>query len=155
LAEGQITRIGEREWAELRERLAPVSERYLRDLLRASGLPLDPLIEGVRQDSLSELERTLTALAAEYAAALERGDRERAGRCRRLVLSSKEHTRLALRHPKLSDEKKAEKQEILMWLTVWLENPRIFQEWAALRKRRIGATGLTVVWPDPSALPPE
>lgn len=153
LAEARITRIGEPEWDELRRRLAPVSERYLRELVRASGLPLHPLVEGVRQDSLAELERTLTALAAEYAQALDRGDRERAARCRRLVLSTKEHTRLALRHPRLSQEKKAEKQEILLWLTVWLENPRIFPEWAALRKRLICAPDLADVPADPPAFP--
>lgn len=116
---------------------------------------MHPLVEGVRQDSLAELERTLTALASEYAEALERGDRERAGRARRLVLSSKEHTRLALRHPKLSQEKKAEKQEILLWLAVWLENPRIFRDWVALRKRLLCAPELAEAPLEPSAFPSE
>lgn len=118
-------------------RLAPISESYLRELVRGCGVALDPLVEGVRQDSLAELERTLTALAGEYDAALREGDRDRAGRCRRLVLASKDHTRLALRNPRLSPEKQAEKNEVLLWLNVWLEDPQLFPVWVSLRKEKL------------------
>ena len=41
--------IGEAEWQDLRDALAPVSEGYLRRLLRESGAKLAPLVEGIRQ----------------------------------------------------------------------------------------------------------
>lgn len=117
--------------------MAPISERYLRELVRGCGVALDPLVEGVRQDSFAELERTLTALADEYEAALRKGDRDRAKRCRQLVLASKDHTRLALRNQKLGPEKRAEKQEVLLWLNVWLEDPGLFPVWVSLRKEKL------------------
>jgi len=65
--------IGEREWDELRSLLSPVSESRLRHLLRESGLPLAPLIDGVRQDTLDTLEASLLKLLDEY----EQSSRER------------------------------------------------------------------------------
>jgi hypothetical protein len=42
--------------------LAPISAGYLRRLLRSSGVVLHPLVEGVRQEDLESLERSLLAL---------------------------------------------------------------------------------------------
>ena len=106
----------------IRERLAPVSASHLRHLLRECGIPLSPLVEGVRQDSLEQLERTLAALAAEY-------PRHRQA-CRRLVIEAKDHARWARRRG-------SDKQEMIQWMLVWLENPEVFQTWAALRKKQI------------------
>ena len=48
--------ITEAVWQELLKRLAPVSESYLRDLLRATGLPFDQPYAGIRQHTFEELE---------------------------------------------------------------------------------------------------
>jgi hypothetical protein len=135
LAETRPDRIGEPEWRRLRGMLAPVSDSYLRRLLLSCGVPLDPVVEGVRQDSLAELERTLLALAEAYAIALEAGDRERAVRCRQAVLTGKEHARLAARRAGASPAAVAEKEEMASWMLVWLETPAIFPAWLALRKK--------------------
>src|SRR5437763_11337467 len=74
--------ITEAESSEIARELAPVSEGYLRDLLRNCGVPLDALIEGVRQDSFEDLERTLGRLQVEY----ESGDAVVKRRCRNLVI---------------------------------------------------------------------
>ena len=66
-------RIGEREWAMLHVELAPVSGSHLRRLLRESGVPLAPLVEGVRQETFEALESSLLNLLQEY----ERGDAAR------------------------------------------------------------------------------
>ena len=66
IAERQPQRIGEREWDELSSLLAPVSESYLRHLLRDSGVPLAPLVQGVRQESFGALEASLLNLLVEY-----------------------------------------------------------------------------------------
>lgn len=109
--------VGPAEWDALQAALAPVSASYLRRLLRESGAPLHPLVEGVRQDSLAALERTLLALLEQDHAA-----------ARKLIIEAKDHARLALKkHP--------EKDEMILWMLTWLENPGIFPQWLALRKR--------------------
>ncbi len=121
---------------ELRERLAPISGAYLQKLVRASGLPLDPVVEGVRQGSFEELERTLIGIGEEYAKALESGDMGRAARCRQAVITGKEHADLASRRRAVSPETRALKQEMAAWMLLWLENPAIFPTWLSLRKKR-------------------
>jgi hypothetical protein len=121
---------------ELRERLAPISGAYLQKLVRASGLPLDPVVEGVRQDSFEELERTLTGIGEEYAKALDSGDAGRAARCRQAVITGKEHARLAARRRGASPETRSLKEEMFIWMLLWLENPAIFRTWLSIRKKR-------------------
>lgn len=121
---------------ELRERLAPISGAYLQKLVRASGLPLDPVVEGVRQNSFEKLERTLIGIGEEYAKALESGDTARAASCRQAVITGKEHAHLAARRRGASPETRALKQEMAAWMLLWLENPAIFRTWISLRKKR-------------------
>ncbi len=116
-------RVDEALAARLRAEFPEVSESTLRRALRESGLPLDPLVEGVRQDTREDLERTLLALAGEY----ERGDAARRAQVRALVLTARRHTELAAR-------RKA-KDEELLWLRTWLDNPLVFPAWARLRRR--------------------
>jgi len=110
--------IGGGEFARLKEALAPVSENYLRKLLRDSGVPLAPMVEGVRQSNLGVLELSLLALLAEY----ESGDAAHRLAVRKLVITAKDHA------------KWTHKEENLLWLTTWLENPPLFPAWARLRK---------------------
>lgn len=130
-----LERVTEREWPDLLARLAPVSRSYLRRLLRASGVPLDPLVEGVRQDSPAELERTLSALQGEYQAASESGDRERMRRVRSLVIEAKDHARLAARRSAPG------KEEMIQWMLVWLENPPVFRLWLSAKKQAAARSG--------------
>ena len=119
--------IGESEWAALLSALAPISENYLRKLLRASGVPLTPLVEGVRQESLDALETSLVKLWGEY----EPSDAAQRARVRRLVITAKDHALWAVRR---SADKKAEKEEMMLWMLTWLENPPLFAEWVRLRR---------------------
>jgi hypothetical protein len=123
--------------------LAPVAEEVLRRLLRDCGLPLSPMVEGIRVGSLAETERTAVALAREYEAAVALGDAERARRCRRLVVLAKDRARLAAKTAR-DPERRKEKEEIAAWLLVWLETPALFAAWAGLRKRAgSGSAGAT------------
>ena len=81
--------INEEVWKGLLARLAPVSESYLRDLLRATGLPFEQPWAGVNQHSFEDLERSLRELAQVYAQAAAAGDRQRARYIRRLVIGAK------------------------------------------------------------------
>jgi len=132
-------RITESVWEQLRAALAPISEDRLRRLVRETGLPLDPLVEGVRQESLGSLERTLLALQCEYERAAAAEDRARMRACRRLVMQAKDHARWVLRNPRTDAVKKAQKEEMLLWLMTWLENPPVFSAWLRLRKQALAA----------------
>lgn len=127
LDEHRPAHIGEAEFASLRTELAPISESYLRKLLRSCGVPLDPMIEGVRQSTFQELESSLLRLLEEY----EAGDPPRRMEVRRLVITAKEHARLAAKN----HNKHGHKQEMILWLTTWLENPPVFRDWVSIRKR--------------------
>ncbi|HEV2445053.1 MAG TPA: hypothetical protein VGS58_03995 [Candidatus Sulfopaludibacter sp.] len=127
LAERQPAAITEAVWLELRRRLAPVSESYLRDLLRGTGLRFDQPYAGVRQHTLEELEQSLRGMLEVYRAAVAAGDRDRARYCRRQVIAAKDRAKfLAKSHPP--------KEEMAQWMLVWLEDPEMFPAWVEARK---------------------
>jgi len=126
LEEHHPAQVGEAEFGALRAHLAPISENYLRKLLRESGVSLDPMVEGIRQGTFAELEASLLRLLAEY----ESSDPPRRMAVRRLVITAKEHARLAARNP----TKRADKEEMILWLTTWLENPPVFRAWVSIRR---------------------
>ena len=128
-------RIAEADFDELLHALTPVSEVTLRRLLRETGIPLAPLVCGIRQDSFENLERTLLDMEREYAAASARGDAARARACRRAVIAAKDHARFSLRSPKLRADGRAAKEEMILWLLTWLQNPGVFATWLDLRKK--------------------
>src|ERR1019366_5763292 len=66
LAANQPAAITEAVWHHLLQNLAPVSESYLRDLLRATGLPFDQPYAGIRQHTFEELERSLVDMLQAY-----------------------------------------------------------------------------------------
>lgn len=113
--------VGPEEFEQLAEDIGPISENYLRRLLRESGIHLAPMVEGVRQSNLGVLELSLLALLAEY----EAGDALHRQAVRKLVITAKEHARWA------------GKREHVLWLTTWLENPPLFPAWARLRNDRL------------------
>ena len=135
LAAGRIAAIGEAEWRELLRELAPISESYLRELLRDTGLPFAQPYAGIRQQTFAELERTLREMLEVYTEAMQAGDRQRARYCRRQVIAAKDRARFVARNPKTAAEKKAQKEEMAQWMLVWLENPAVFPAWVEIRKR--------------------
>jgi len=120
-----LTAIGESEFQAMLDEFG-VDPQVLRRIVRDRGMPLSPVVEGVRQNNLQELERTLGALAAVY----EEAAAGRRQAIRELVITSKRHARLAARHAESADLK----QEMILWMNIWLENPAAFTFWVALRK---------------------
>ena len=120
-------RIGEREWAMLHVDLAPISGSHLRRLLRDSGVPLAPLVEGVRQETFEALESSLLSFLREY----ERSGVAGQMSVRRVVIEAKEHARWASRNP----GKRVQKEEMALWMLTWLENPPLFPQWVKLRRQ--------------------
>jgi hypothetical protein len=118
MAQHQPPVIGQEEFAQLVLALEPITESYLRRLLRDTGAHLAPMVDGVRQSNLGELELSLLALLAEY----EAGDVAHRLAVRKLVIMAKDHARWT------------RKEENILWLITWLENPPLFPAWARLRR---------------------
>jgi hypothetical protein len=126
--------IGRETWEELRRLLSPVSERYLRELALASGIPVEQPWAGVRQHTLIELEQSLRELLQVYETALAAGDRDLARYCRKQVIAAKDRARFIARKAGTPDDKRARKGEMVEWMLVWLENPPVFPAWVEIRK---------------------
>jgi hypothetical protein len=124
-------------WLDLRMRLAPVSDSYLRDLLRATALPFEQPYAGVRQHTLEELEASLCELERVYTEAQSANDRERARYARRQVIAAKDRAKFLAANPRTPEDKRALKQEMVEWMLVWLDNPEVFPAWVKARKRSI------------------
>jgi hypothetical protein len=139
LAAEQPSRITEAVWQDLLLRLAPVSESYLRELLRSTGLPFDQPYAGIRQHTFDELEQSLREMLLVYADATASGNRERARYCRRQVIGAKDRARYLMHNPRTDSEKRAQKEEMAQWMLVWLENPEVFPVWVDGRKRVLSA----------------
>jgi hypothetical protein len=121
-------------WQDLLAALAPVSENYLRELVRNTGLPFAQPYAGVRQHTLEELESSLMEMLVVYREATAAGDRKGARYCRRQVIAAKDRAKFLARNPKTAPEKKALKEEMVRWMLVWLENPPVFPAWVQARK---------------------
>jgi hypothetical protein len=139
LAAQQPAAITEAVWKDLLLRLAPVSESYMRELLRSTGLPFHQPYAGIRQHTFEELEQSLREILLVYADATASGDRERARYCRRQVIGAKDRARYLMHNPSTDPEKRAQKEEMARWMLVWLENPEVFPIWVDARKRVLSA----------------
>ena len=98
-----------------------VSPSYLKRLLREAAIPMHPLVEGVRQDCVENLGCTLRALAELYPSNPQES--------RGLVLEAKSHARFVLRRA----PEDSWRNEVLLHLNTWLENPAVYPIWSSLR----------------------
>ncbi len=73
----------------------------------------------------------LDEIYREYRAA---SDRIGMGLVRSLLQKGKLRARSLAANPRVSPDKRAEKQEITTWFRVWLETPDLFFDWLELRK---------------------
>lgn len=135
LARHRPASLGEAEWKALLDALAPISESYLRELLRRTRLPFEQPWAGVRQKSFEELEESLLEVGRVYAEARRANRADLARYCRRQVITAKDHARLASRNPRAAPEVRARKAEMVEWMLVWLGDPELFPEWVRVRRR--------------------
>lgn len=63
------------------------------------------------------------------------GERAPAERVLEVARLGRRRAEMIARNPKVDARKRAEKQEILQWFTVWLETPDAFFDWLELRKQ--------------------
>jgi hypothetical protein len=84
--------------------------------------------------TLDELEASLREFQQMYA----EGDAARRRELRDAVIQAKDRARFASRNPKVGEEKRAEKGEMVRWMLVWLDDPSMFGDWVRLRQRAAG-----------------
>ena len=113
----------------IRHSVGAVGDHTLRHTLIDSGYPLDPLVEGVNQSTPADVARTLLVLARQYESATHA---ERKA-IRAMVMQSKTHARFAAANRRLDEAKRREKQEALLWISTWVENPPLFAVWLNVR----------------------
>lgn len=56
-------------------------------------------------------------------------------RLRELALKCKQEVQLAARSPVVEKRRRLEAGEMVQWLTVWLQEPDLFEDWLILRQR--------------------
>ncbi len=76
---------------------------------------------------------------------LAENDREGLRRVQETTLKGKRRAQMIAKNEKVAPQKRAEKQEIVEWFSIWLQTPAIFESWVSLRqnspdfKERFGA----------------
>ncbi len=85
-------------------------------------------------NSLRRLENLRRKFIAE-------NDREGLRRMREVALKGKRRAQMISKNEKVAPEKRAEKQEIAEWFTIWLQSPEVFENWIVLRKKSLDFTG--------------
>ncbi|MGI8639098.1 MAG: hypothetical protein ACR2MG_04015 [Pyrinomonadaceae bacterium] len=65
---------------------------------------------------------------------VQENDREGLRLMRETALKGKRRAGMIAKNEKVAPEKRAEKQEIAEWFTIWLQNPDIFENWILLRQ---------------------
>ena len=144
--------------AELRRQLGPASKTspsYIASVLREAGarveLPrrfddryLDPEMDepyasrlhgALEFGDLEAAERAIRKLDGFYREYRGASDQRGTGLVRSLMVKGRQRAESLARNPRVSPEKRYEKQEIAVWFRVWLEAPNLFFDWLELRKQ--------------------
>lgn len=153
-----LERVGAREIhaieSELWRRLGrddKTSRSYIANIARQAGVHVeyeDPFIDPSMDEAYAErlkgrlqfhdlgsAEASLHQLDAVYQEYREISDRIGTTLVRSLVLKGKQRAEGLAANPRVSLEKRREKQEIARWFRVWLEISDLFFDWLELRKK--------------------
>lgn len=125
-----IARLLADEGAELRH-----SEIMKLDVERRTESPYDAMFRNILKfsdfnqtlSSIRQLENLRKKFVAE-------NDREGLRLMREIALKGKRRAQMISKNEKVAPEKRAEKQEIVEWFTIWLQNPEVFESWIVLRQ---------------------
>jgi len=105
------------------------------DVARRGESPYDAMFRNILKfsdfkqtlGSLRQLENLRKKFVAE-------DDREGLRLMREIALKGKNRASMISKNEKVAPEKRHEKQEIVEWFTIWLQNPEVFENWVALRQ---------------------
>lgn len=141
--------IGKAEAAAIREEIARVlgaqariSDDYLLGVLDEMGARVERELRGISPEvyahlhfgSLEAAEASLRNLDEHYRSGLSGEDKIGAEDCRRAALLARRRSERIARNTRVSPAKRAEKEEIARWFTIWLQTPDVFFDWLDLRK---------------------
>lgn len=85
--------------------------------------------------TLDEAEMCLVRLDELLRKFLVEGERAAAERTREVARLGKRRAEMIARNHKVDAQKRAEKEEIAHWFTIWLETPDAFFDWLEVRKQ--------------------
>ncbi len=126
-----IARLLADEGAELRH--AEIMEL---DVTRRTESPYDAMFRNILK--FSDFKQTLVSirqldnLRRKFTA---ENDREGLRLMREIALKGKNRALMISKNEKVAADKRAEKQEIAEWFTLWLQNPEVFESWILLRQK--------------------
>jgi hypothetical protein len=85
--------------------------------------------------TLDEAEMCLVRLDELLRKFLVEGEKAAAERAREVARLGKRRAEMIARNHKVDSQKRAEKEEIAQWFTIWLETPDAFFDWLEVRKQ--------------------
>ena len=101
-------------------------EEQLADLFAPGEIDFTSLV--LSRDSLERIGKLHNSAALE-------GNQERLKRLNELVLHYRQEVLLVSRSKIVSEQERVVAKEVSQWLAVWLEQPKLFPDWLALRER--------------------
>ena len=98
--------------------------------------PYEPMFRNVvKFSNFEEATATIRRLENLRKQFARKGDREGMRRVVDAALKGKQRAQMISRNAKVVERKREEKAEMAEWFTVWLNQPEIFEDWLALRRR--------------------
>ena len=98
--------------------------------------PYEPMFRNVvKFSNFEEAAGTIRRLENLRKQFARKGDREGLRRVSEAALKGKQRAQMIAHNAKVVERKRAEKAEMAEWFTVWLNQPEIFEDWLALRRR--------------------
>jgi hypothetical protein len=85
--------------------------------------------------TLEQASASIKRLTTEHSKLRKATDHAASERLRELVVAHKIDTQQMARSKILPAETRARAKEVSLWLTIWLEQPEVFDEWLDLRQR--------------------
>lgn len=109
-------------------------DRKWRERLSSEDVPLNSLSFSNLADA-SESIRKLESWRRKFA---EEGKQVKLRRLQEFALKTKQELQLVARSRVVEARRRIEAEEIVQWLTIWMQDPAIFEVWLSLRKRSVG-----------------
>ncbi len=124
------------------------STEYIMDVLKEAGMRVvwstradaegryeEEFHDLLHFSTLEEAEMCLVRLDEMLRKFAVEGDRDEAARVLEVARLGRRRAEMIARNPRVDPAKRAQKEEIQRWFTVWLETPDAFFDWLELRKQ--------------------
>lgn len=105
-----------------------------RERLISGDVPL----ESLNFSSLVEASESIRKLESWRRGFAEEGEQLELRRLQEFALKTKQDLQLVARSRVVEAKRRFEAGEIVQWLTIWMQDPALFEDWLSLRKRSAG-----------------